>query len=216
MWVVYSLLGLLAAVVALLLLLLFVPVWVRVSYRDELYVRLRVLGIPVTVLPAKEDETTPKKKAVTKKPKPSKGRALKRELTEAFREDGPGATLAYLQELARLAGTGVKRLLRSITVDRLQLELLLATGEPADTAITYGRVCGVLYPALAAINGPVQIKKKDVRIEPNFLLDASTVSFDVHLHVRVFQALGAATGLLWRYMMLKEPTTEIKEEQNNG
>ena len=43
MWVVYILLGL----VALLLLILLIPVYGRITYDGELQVRVRVLGVPV-------------------------------------------------------------------------------------------------------------------------------------------------------------------------
>ncbi len=220
MWAVYSLLALLGLVLLAVLLLLFVPLGARIAYDGELQVRLRVLGIPITLLPAKKGDSSaekpppkPKKKAAG----PSKGQQLKQELSTAFRQDGLGATLQYLGELARLAKSALGRLLHSITVDKLTLEMLLATGDAAETAKLYGTVCGAVYPLLAAVSGPLRIKKRALRIEPNFLLPQSGVQFDVRLHVRVYQAVAAALWLLLRYMTIRE-TTDIrtKEEANNG
>ena len=52
--VLYSVLGLLALVLLLLLLLLLLPVSVRITGGDVWRVRARVLGVPITLLPARE------------------------------------------------------------------------------------------------------------------------------------------------------------------
>ncbi len=205
---VYILLGLLGAV----LLALLVPVYGRVVYDGEqLRVRVRVLGVPITLLPRPEKARPdtgdkPRRTGKGKKPAPSKWQ----ELTQMFREDGPAATLHYLSELARLAGQAVGRLLRAVTVDKLHLELLVATADPSDTAVRYGQVCGVLYPALAAISGPVRIRRRQVRVEPNFLLEKSDVRLDVRLHVGVYRLLWAAIVVLVRFLVITD-SEENKE-----
>lgn len=225
MWAVYILLGLLALILLLLLLVLFVPVWARVTYRGELCVRVRVLGIPLTVLPAsakspKADKPSgkeTKKSAEEKAKSPSRGKELLNEISRSFREDGVQATLDYLQALAKLAGRAAGRALRSITVDCLRLDMLIATGDAADTAQRYGQVCGVLYPALAAVSGPVHIRRRRLRVEPNFLAEKSAVQLDVRLHIWVFRLVGAAIALLVGYgMMRNTDSVDKKEEPKHG
>ena len=85
MWVLYSLLGL----ILLLIVLLSIPVYGRLIYDGELKVRIRVLGVPIVLMPRPE----PKKKAgpakstsgakMEKGKKPSK---LK-ELAELLKQD---------------------------------------------------------------------------------------------------------------------------------
>ncbi len=219
MLALYILLGLLALLLLVVLLVLFVPVYARVTYEDELCVRARVLGVPITLLPSKdvpeEQERTPEKKA--KPQKPSKTKELLDEVSRSFKEDGVAATLQYLGELAKLAGQAVGRVLRSITVDKLDLELIVADGDADATAILYGQVCSVLYPAFAAIAGVIKVRKRNLRVEPNFLLENSTVRADVRLHIWVYRLVGAAIVLLVRYMLLKD--TDLitdKEEANHG
>ena len=208
----YILLGLLA----LLGLVLVVPVYGRITYDDDLRAKVWVLGIPITLLPQEEKpaDTSPKpaeKKADTKKKKEREEKPSKwQELTAMFREDGPAATLHYLCELAKLAGQAVGRLLRAVTVDRLSLELLIATGDPADTAVRYGQVCAALYPALAGIESRVRVRRRHLRVEPNFLLEKSDLALDVRLHVRVWQALWAALVLLIRFLLVKETDETLR------
>ena len=215
----YILLGLAALLVLLLLAVLFLPLYARIGYDGELMVKLWVLGVPVTLLPDEPaEETKPKKQQ--KKPaagKPSKAQQLKEELSAGFRRDGVQATLDYLGKLAAIAGKAAGRVLRAITVDKLQLELCVATGDPADTAVRYGQICAALYPALTAINGAVRIRHRRLRVEPNFLLEESGVYADVRLHVWTFRVVGAAMALLWRYMTLNDDiATDHKEVMTNG
>lgn len=214
--ILYILLGLLALILLLVFLVLFVPVYARITYDEELRVRVRVLGVPIALLPSEDEpegpEPTPAK---TEKPaKPSKAKELLGELSRSFEVDGVAATLHYLSELAKLAGQAVGRVLHSITVDKLDLELFVADGDADETAIRYGQVCSVLYPAFAAIAGVIKVRKRDLRVEPNFLLDNSTLHADVCLHIWGYRVAGAAIVLLVRYMLLKD--SDYKEEANHG
>ncbi len=208
----YILLGLLG----LLVLVLAVPVYGRVTYDGDLRAKVRVLGIPITLLPqeekpAAEPKKSAKKKADTKKKKKQEEKPSKwQELTAMFREDGPAATLHYLCELAKLAGQAVGRLLKAVTVDRLSMELLVATGDPADTAVRYGQVCAALYPALAGIESRVRVRRRHLRVEPNFLLEKSDLALDLRLHIRVWQALWAALVLLVKFLLMKETDETLR------
>ncbi len=218
MLALYILLGLLGLLVLLLLLVLFVPVYARVTYDDELRVRVRVLGVPIALLPSEDKPveampTLEKKKSA----KPSKTKELFGEMSRSFKEDGVAATLQYLGKLAKLAGQAVGRVLHSITVDKLSFALTVADGGADTTAIRYGQVCGVLYPAFTAITGVIKVRKRDLRIEPNFLMENSTVRADVRLHIWVYRLVGAAIVLLVKFMLLKNTDTITdKEEANNG
>ena len=71
MLAVKILLYILAALAVLLLLLLFVPSFLRITYNGELRVRLWVLGVPLTLLPAPPDKKQKKAAPPDKKaPKP--------------------------------------------------------------------------------------------------------------------------------------------------
>ncbi len=220
MLVVYILLGLLGLVVLLVLAALFVPVYGRITYDGELRVRIRVLGVPITLLPSEQEpQETAKPPKRQKVAKPSKIQELREELTRSFKQDGVGATLAYLAELSKLAGQAVGRAFRSITVDNLRLHMLICNGDADTTAIRYGQVCSVLYPSFTALAGVIKVRKRDLRIEPNFLMEKSSMSADVRLHIWVYRLVGAAIVLLVRFMLLKGNDIDSitdKEEANHG
>ncbi len=213
MAVVYILLGLLGILALLVLLLLFVPVYARIRYDGRLTVTIRVLGIPIPLLPsASDDADAPVKKQKKKKKTSStvsKGTALKQELAASFRRDGVTATLHYLSRLAAAAGRATGKALRAVTADRLCLEMIVAAEDPSQTAVRYGQVCSALYPSLAAVEKVITVRHRHLRVEPNFLVGKSDVFLDVRLHLWVFRIVGAGLGLLMRFI-------EYKEVTNNG
>ena len=200
----------LAVIAALIAAVLFAPIYARVRYDGTLTVRLRVWGIPITLLPSDEDEEQEEPAPSTPRKKTSKTAELKRELSRSFHEDGVGATLRYLGELASMASQAIGRLLRSVTVDRLRLEMRISAVDAADTAVRYGEVCAVLYPALAVVERAMRVRRREVRVEPGFLADGSAVFADIRLHIWVYRAAGAAIALLWRYLTMN------KEGLDNG
>jgi len=201
-WVLYSLLGLLL----LLIVALSIPVFGRITYDGELAVRIRVLGIPVTLVPSAEPKakkavaSTRKKSKKAQKEQPSKFK----EMLSLMKQDDLAGTLHFLHEAARLAMKTVGRVLRSVTVKQLDLQLIVATDDPATTAQRYGQVCSVLYPSLAGIEHVVRIYHRNLRVEPNFLMEKSAVRFDIRLKVSVWRLLGAGIALLWGFLILKE------------
>lgn len=202
MWVLYSLLGLLL----LLIVLLSIPVYGRAIYDGEMKVSIRVLGVPIVLMPRPEPEKKArpaKSTSATKTEKKKKSSKLK-ELAELMKQDDLGGTLHFIGEVAALAGKTVGRLLRSITVNHLDLQMRIATDDVATTAQRYGQVCGVLYPALALIERWVRIRRRNLRVEPNFLVEDSAVRFDIRLQVSLWRLLGAAIALLWGFLMMKE------------
>ena len=198
MWVLYSLLGF----AALLIVVLSVPVFGRIAYDGDLSVVVRVLGIPITLVP--QPEGKPKRRSRKAKAEPSQKPSKFKELVSLMKQDDLAGTLHFLHGVARLASQAEGRLLRSVTVDRLDLQLLIATDDPATTAQRYGQVCSVLYPALAGIESVVTIRQRHLRVEPNFLMEKSAVRFDVSLRMSVWRLLGAGIALLWGILLLKE------------
>jgi len=207
-WVVYILLGL--AVVVLIVLQ--VPVYGRIVYDGTLDARLQLLGESVSLLPGSGKETSFIKRQI-KKTTIVKRLSKTEELLELLREDSLAGTLQFLQDVAVLLGRAVGRLLRFVTVTDLRLQMLVATGDPADTAQQYGQVCSVLYPCLALIGQKMRIRRRHVRVEPNFLLDSGAARFDIRFRISLGRLVYVVVALLWGSIMIdaKEQLQDNKE-----
>lgn len=218
----YGILGLFGCVLLLLLLLLLLPITMRITGDSPWRVRVRVLGIPLTLIPtkgsflsSKNKPKKPGKPASSPAKKLSKPAQLKEELRTAFRQDGVVATAHYLQRLAELAGQSAGKLLQAVTVERLQLRILVVVQEDAaQTALLYSRLSGVVYPAVAILERFMRIRKRDVRVEPGFLQTRGQVTADVRLRAVPVRVLWAALWFVIRYAEINDQP--IKEVNRNG
>ena len=157
---------LLLVLLALLLLiaaLLFLPVWVSVELRhSRLTVRLRVLFLTFTLLPAREK----KKKKEEKKPqqeKPKEEGAAKRSPSPRFEW-----TASRVARLAADAAGILKMALAALRVRRIRILLPLQGEDAADTALFYGRFSGWFYGLIATLQNFLDLEFERIELIPDF------------------------------------------------
>lgn len=163
------LLGVLAGVgclLALVVLLLCVPVYVRVQYGPELGLTVRYGLIPIRLLPAREREKPEKEsKPARRKKKPAqlKEKKSKPPLRQTLAKYGipehlPETLhelLLALLELGRL-GNDVRR---SLTICRLEVEVVCGGSDAAQAAIHYGQAWPMLLGLEQALGQVVRLKR---------------------------------------------------------
>lgn len=198
MTAVYILLG----IAALFCLILFAPVTFNFYYRGQPRLTVRVWGIPLHLLPQKEKKQKKKKPKKREKEQEKKTSSFLKSLSDSFREDGLGATLHWLGRLAELLKTAAGRMLRAVTVRHLHLELRVPGEDAAATAVHYGQVCAVAYPALTLLYAGMRIKDHTVRIGPDFAGEGGAVLIAVRGHVAVWRLLGAGIGFLCGFLRM--------------
>ena len=192
----------LLSILALILLLLFVPIGARLTFDGELRIRLRVMGIPVTLYPRKKK---PKKAKAAKKSSEKAASGGQKEkgpgpIAQMLKEDGPGAVMRYLAELARLSAELAGRVLRAMTVTHFRLSLVIAGEDAAHTAVLHGAACAAVFPALAAIQSVVRFKRREVAITPDFLRETGSASFDIRLHILPYRLHLAGLRFIFGYI----------------
>lgn len=199
-------------ILALLILLCFVRVQVFASYTDDLRLRLKVLFFELKLLPAPEKkEKKEKKKPEKKVKKPKKAEGEKKEeekkekkpsyLSKLKDKKGVTGLISLFTELAKLAGGTLNGILSHVVINKLDVGIALNSGDAASTALSYGKLCSVFYPAVNVITSVTVCKSYNVTLEPVFDSDRETeVYADVHAHIRVgfalWEALKAGVKLL--------------------
>lgn len=189
------------AVLGGLLLLLMIPVWLRVTYEEELRIRIRVLAVPVTLYPSRKKKAgkrlrKAKKVKKAKQPADRKKKGGFSELASMLKEDGVGAAVSYLTGIAALAKTAAGRILRAIVVDELALHLTIGGEDAAQTAIRYGKLCGAVFPALALLEGSMRVRRRDVRLSPDFVNGKGGAVLNLRLHAAPLRLLCALVGFI--------------------
>lgn len=157
---IWALLG----VLAFLILLLLIPVRVAAVWDGGLRVTVLWLFLRFQVFPQKEkpERTRPEK---GKRPKPKKKKPEKPAKT------GPPEELAHQMGLwidLLSAVTGALGVLIRRFRLKIRLDMVVAKGDAARTAIAYGRLNAAVYGAYAAASNVLRLAPPDISIRPDF------------------------------------------------
>ncbi len=189
MLALYIILGIL---LFLFLLTLF-NIYVYAVYDNELFLDIKIAFVKIKIFPQKPKKKKPeKKKKKKKKDKPKKEpekKEKKKKDNKVFsyvKQKGITGILNIVKRISKLATGVLKDLFSRITVDKLVVNIKI-TGETAeDTAVKYGQLCSVFFPALRLITEIVTVKYYDVNVNPDFSEDAeNSARADVVARVRI-------------------------------
>lgn len=220
-----ALLIVLAVLLGLLLLpvlLLAIPVRIYAAFDGGLTVSLRLFGIRFRVFdftaepkkkPAKKQKQPPKKET----PADSPLRDKLEELNSALQEEGVGGYIRFARRLLAEIGHTLVRIGHAVSVRRLVLHAAVAAEESDETALRFGRVSAALASTQALLSQTVKLKKSDVRVTPDFLADAPSVTLYAVVRICPLWALSAAAGgffRIWGYT--KHKLAEAKPSAQGG
>lgn len=198
------LLILLGVILLVLAVLLLIPLHLRVSYEaGALRVWLRYASKTITLYPSgekKEDKPEPVDQN-TNKPKEEKP---KKEKTKPNWEQ-----ISYsLDVLPQVLLRALRRTGRRIVISPLKLHLLVAGIDPADTAVLYGKLQGILAAALPPLHKAVRIKEQDIRVFLDFCEERIDCIADLGVRIRPWDmlvvAFSAVGGIIKWYIGFKK------------
>ena len=159
-------------VLLLLFLLTLFNIYIYADYNNELFLSLKVAFIKIKLLPQKpEKKVQPKKKTKpkTKKKKPEKKEKQKSfDLKKYVKQKGVSGILNIVKSISKLVSGTLKDLFSKITVTELMIDIKVAGDDAGDSAVKYGRVCAVLFPALKLITDVVRVDRYEVNVNPDF------------------------------------------------
>ncbi|MBQ7505478.1 MAG: DUF2953 domain-containing protein [Ruminococcus sp.] len=184
-------------VLLLLFLLTLLNVWVLAGYNEELRLSVRIAFVKIQLVPPKQGkekkEKKPKKtqKKKTKEEKPEKKKSFS--IKEYVKQKGVSGILNIIKRTADFAVGTLNDIFKKITVTRFYLMLRVAGSDAADSAVKYGQVCSVLYPALKVIGEVVTIEDYDIDVEPDFSDEPKNVAqSEVTAKIRIISILKVA------------------------
>ncbi len=187
----------------ILFLLAILPLGASVKYdADGPLVRIIAGPIRFTVFPMKKKEKKPKKEKKQKEPKKSK----KKNPEEPPAEEKPaeeekkekkakgGSVLDFLP-LVRVGIDFLGDFRRKLRLNRLELKMIMASGDPCDLAINYGRAWAAIGNLFPLLERAFVIKKHDIEVECDFT--ASETLIVARLDITI--TLGRIIALVVRY-----------------
>ncbi|MCI1966515.1 MAG: DUF2953 domain-containing protein [Oscillospiraceae bacterium] len=195
-------------IILLLIFLLACSVTVESSFEEELSVWVKFLFVRFRVLPQPPEQPTEEAPAPEKKParkKPSKIKAL-------FQKKGFWGFMELVKAFSRVAYGSVKKILSHTVIQSFSLRLTVGGEDAAQTAVNYGRVCGLLSTALAALFSTAKCKRRNVKVAPDFQNGKSGVQFRIRLKIRLMFLLSA---LLSAFFGMIKLYLKIRKESGN-
>lgn len=173
-------------------LVMFIPITLRASYKEEFWCAVYIGFVKLQLVPAKPKKEKKKKvkKQTPKTEQPKKATEKKPSLIKKY---GIEWLLNLMKRVAELAVSALQDFFSHILIKKLLLSISVAGDDAADTAIKYGKYCAVVYPAVGTIVRVVKCKGYGVDINPNFSEKAETeINFDFVARVFVFRLVALA------------------------
>ena len=194
----YILLG----IVLFIALVMFIPITLRASYKEEFWCAVYIGFVKLQLVPAKPKKENPKEQTTEKgRKKKAKKQTQKTKQPKKATEKKPSLIKKYgiewllnlIKKVAELAVSALQDFFSHILVKKLSLSISVAGDDAADTAIKYGKYCAVVYPAVGTIVRVVKCKGYGVDINPNFSEKAETeINFDFAARIFAFRLIGLA------------------------
>jgi hypothetical protein len=160
-----------------LFLLAILPLGLRVIYDEEGPLAKVVLGpVKITVFPRTKKQKKPKKKQEKKPQKQEEANFPKPPQPPAApRSRKQGGSLTDFLPFVKLGIDFLGDFRRKLRMNELYLRLILASGDPCDLAVNYGKTWAAVGNFLPALERIFVIKKRDVEVECDFTASETKV-----------------------------------------
>ena len=196
---------------------------VVIGYDEALSITVRILGIPIRILPRKKkkikiSDYSPKKRAkIEKKRRLAKAKAEAKAAKKKRKKDAAKSaekeahshqksakrplsdTISVITEIV---STAVKRFSKHLRVRVARLHIHVATGDAASTAILYGAVSqgvaclAALLDSAGTLRSPT---RSDVDIRADYLSEKTTADIEIGFSLRVWQIFDVLFSTLLAY-----------------
>lgn len=185
---------------------------VLIAYSDELAMSIRVLGIPIKILPKKKKKVKlsaysrknrakyeaaqkqkAKKKAQKKAEKKKKkiAAAEKKKADKAAGKTKPKKPIGDIIDMIKdLVAVAVGRFAKHLRIRIAKLHIGVATGDAASTAILYGTIAPAVACIAALLDSTSTLKnpaKSDVDIHADYLSEKMVIDIEIGFSICVWQ-----------------------------
>lgn len=191
----------LLAIVALIVLAFSFRLTLQLDYHEIVELEVRYLFFKFKLLPWEKKEKPPAeekpeepKPPTEKKPKdkPAKPNPLK----TFYRNEGVDGVLALLKKTAAILSGMFRGVFRHVIIDKLFLQMHIGSGDAAQTAIDYGKVCAEAFPALGAICSVMKVRRYEADISPDYLANQNETELHTVITLRPIFVTNAAVAML--------------------
>lgn len=221
MVLLYILLG----IIVFITLILSIRITINGEFFDEFKLNIKWLFINLQILPAKPKKDKPPKKEKPKKEKTNDEQPAydttktteKKEniFVRFYNNQGFDGVVELINNAAKDLGKMFSSFKKHIVLRELYLWMTISSGDAAQTALDYGRICQKVFPALSFICTNLTVKKYDVEIEPDFIGLKNKAQFAFSISIRPIFIINAVIMLALR-LVFNVVIKFLKGTKNNN
>lgn len=198
----------------ILVLLAILPVGVSLIYNaDGLFLSILLGLVKIRLFPKKTKKEKRVKKEKSLKEKPKTENKKKSEPKDKKPKGESGGKLTDFLPLVNVAMRLLGSFRRKLRLNRLEINLIMAGGDPCDLAVNYGKAwaaIGNLFPLLEQV---FVIKKRDVQVQCDFVADTTRIAARLDITITI----GRIVGVVVKYgvLALIELLKILNKRKNN-
>jgi hypothetical protein len=181
-------------VLAVIGFLLFSSVSIMISTKDGVKVKCRYLFVTYSYPAKKVSKPKNKQMKSTENKAPEKENAFKR----LINSEGLSGTLTLIFDVLKQAAESLGNLLHHVRVKRFNLKIKVASDDPMMTAVEYGTVCSLVYPALSFFYGKCKFKRKktEINVISDFNVTKPDIEFSAKFKCRLIFVIAAGIKVI--------------------
>ncbi len=138
-------------------------------------------------------------------------------IEESIKRQGLTATVTELLDILKLFFKEFGQLLNYLRVEKFKLFINVASDDPATTAVEYGAVCAMVYPAIRLIEEKTKFNHRGTKviINSDFNSEQSEFIFDAKLKLRLIRLLITELDFLKLLVKIKIAEQNLLRENNS-
>ena len=184
----------------ILFLLAVLPLGVRIRYNSEGALVKLILGpVKLTVFPRPKKKQKEEKKETPRQEPPEQAQETKplpqppEPPKQKKQKSEKGGSLLDFLPLVKTALDLLGDFRRKLRIDEVYLRLILASSDPCDLAVNYGRTWTAVGNLMPQLDRLFVIKKRDVEVECDFTASETTVIARVDITITLGRLLALVT-----------------------
>ena len=194
------------SVLLLIFILLLIPVSADFLCKDKVLLKVKYGGIKVF----DTNKTKKQGSEPSGEEHPKENKKKDNFISQIFKEKGKIDGIKYLFTLIKLLLSRIIWLIKKIEFKKIFLDITVSSDDAATTAVSYGALCGVVYPVVNIIGQNGKIGFKEINIRTDFDKLSPLIEIGITAKTRLIYAVIGAIVFIFEYLRLK------KESEKNG
>ena len=214
-----TILIILGIILLIILALLFLRIKIDIILKDEILIRLNILGIKIQLYPKNEKKVSPKKFKKGYPPKKEKGSEKGHDDSEKPQKDDEKIPLnEKISTLISLIKLFFSNLFKYLRLDVSKIIVTVGGKDAAACAISYGVISQSIAYLLEFLDNHMKIHKKrrgKINVLCDFTAEDTTYDIFISASLNVWQILDIIISLVYNYFKGKD-IFNIKKQLNGG